>query len=302
LRDEDLERRVRLFCDVAKVNNSVLSLSELLELLPDRKTETELEHAIKANPNLDSEYEISSGFIVERSGVPAAEQVERARREKARSNLISGAGISQLLATNQLRMMGISGSTSYRSASRSEDLDFFSVTEKQGLWVFLTRALIISRAIRHMRRSAPDVCLSCTVDSEYAERFFAATNGALFARDALSMVVLAGRDYYRYLIRRGSWMSSIYPRLYSARAGNRAPAIPREPGPPTSSRIVNRFLYATVGMYIRAKSFLHNRRFLKQGRTDSVFKLLVGEDHCIYESARYTKMRTMYEPLGGPEP
>lgn len=77
LKDTDLEEKVRLYCGVAKVNEAVLSLSELLDLLPDHRTEKELESAIRSNQRLDSDYEVSSGYIVERSDVPASQQLLR---------------------------------------------------------------------------------------------------------------------------------------------------------------------------------------------------------------------------------
>lgn len=291
----DLEQKVRLFCSVAKANGSLLSLGELLELLPEQRTQTELELAIKSSPGLDSTYEVRSGFIVERSAGRPAETRDAAGRLKAKSNRLQAEGIAPLLNAPGARTIGISGSTSYGSASKSEDLDFFCVTDVDSLWIFLTRALVVSRAIKYLRRPAPEICLSCTIDTEYAERFFSTRNDPLFARDALSMIVLSGKDYYRHLIGKGLWMRSVYPLLYSTRLGDHRAAVSADSESSIGRRVLNRLLYATVGNYIRFKSFIHNREFLKRGQSDSVFKLLLGENHCIYESVRYTKIKRMYE-------
>jgi len=288
---------VRLYFGIAKVNDSLLSISDLLKLLPDQKTEVELELAIRSNPSLDSSYEVKSGFIIERSAPKSAEESGRAGRLRALSNVTHGKEIADMLLTGNVRMIGISGSTSYGSASRSNDVDYFSVTEKQRTWVFLTRALIVSRVARHLKRGAPEICLSCTVDTEYAERFFSERNSPLFARDALSTIVVHGREYYSHLLDVGRWISQIYPILYSTRVGKGASARVPVKEPSAWWVVLNKFLYVTVGTYIRAKSHLHNLEFLKRGQRDSVFKLLIGEDHCIYESTRYSKMRGMYETL-----
>ena len=294
----ELGARVRLYCDVAKANGSLLSLSDLLALLPDHRSEEELERAIRSHPELSASYELKSGFIIERSSSgPNAESRERVSRLRAMSNLMQAESVLPLLKSSEVLLLGISGSTSYKSASKSDDIDFFCVTKKGTLWIYLTRALILSRALRHLRKDAPDICLSCTMDAERADESFASSNDPLVARDALSMIIAVGRDFYRHLLRRGSWISEYYPKLYASRLGQEPSADGPTTGPPIAKRVLNGFLYRAVGTYIRAKSRVHNGRLARQGRYDSIFTLLIGEDQCVYESARYSKMRGMYNSL-----
>jgi hypothetical protein len=294
----ELIARVRLYCDVAKANGSLLSISELLSLLPEHGSEDELERAIRSNPDLNTAYELKSGFIVERSDLGSgAEARERASRLKARLNLAQAERIVPFLKSPQTLLIGVSGSTSYKSASKSDDVDFFCVTKKGTLWVFLTRALILSRVMRHLWAEAPDVCLSCTLDAENAERSFASSGDSLVARDALSMIVAFGKGYYEGLLRKGQWISDFYPKLYASRLGADSNSETRTVEPTLAQRVVNRFLYLTVGTYVKVKSRIHNGRLARQGRYDSVFTLLMGENRCVYESARYSKMRSMYGSL-----
>jgi hypothetical protein len=295
----ELVERVRLYCDIAKVNGSLLSLSELLAVLPEHRSEEELQWAIKSNPELDARYELRSGFIFERSNSGSfLESTEQQSRVRAKSNLKHALSVFPLLHSSEVLLLGIGGSTSYNSASKSKDIDFFCVTRKGTLWLFLARALILSRAYRYLRSDVPDVCLSCTLDSGFAEETFGSPRDSLFARDALSMIVVSGMGFYHRLLRKGSWISEVYPRLYATRQGNVEIIDHPRQEPTVAHKVANWFLYYIVGTYIRAKSRLLNARLARQGRYDSIFTLLIGEDRCIYESVRYSKMRRMYESLG----
>ena len=295
----ELVERVRLYCDIAKVNGSLLSLSELLAILPEHSSEEELQWAIRSNPELDAKYELRSGFIIERSNSGSVlESTEQESRMRARSNLLHALDVFPLLHSSEVLLLGVGGSTSYNSASKSRDIDFFCVTRKGTLWLFLTRALILSRAYRYLRSDVPDVCLSCTLDSGFAEETFGRPRDPLFARDALSMVIVSGKGFYHRLLKKGSWISDVYPKLYATRMGKVEPAEPPRREPTIAHRILNTFLYYLAGTYIRVKSRRLNTRLARQGRYDSLFTLLIGEDRCIYESVRYTKMRRMYESLG----
>lgn len=294
----ELVARVRLYCDIAKANGSLLSLSELLALLPEHSSEDELQRAIISDPQLDATYVLRSGFLVERTySGSAPESVEGASRLRARSNLLHALRVFPLLHSSEVLLLGIGGSTSYNSASKSKDIDIFCVTRKSTLWLFLTRALILSRAFRHLKRGAPDVCLSCTMDSDFAEESFAGSYDPLFARDALSMIVVAGKGFYHRLLIRGSWISKVYPKLYASRLGDDKVINPPRSEPTVVDKVANKFLYCTAGTYIRTKSWLYNARLARQGRYDSIFTLLIGEDRCVYESVRYSKMRKMYGSL-----
>jgi hypothetical protein len=295
---QELEAKVRLYFDVAKANGSLLLLSELLALVPEHESEEQLERAIRSTPELASRYTLESGFIVERPNSDSEKAAaERSSRTRAHSNLAYAERIIPLLNRPSLLLLGISGSTSYRSASKSRDLDMFCVTPNGMLWLFLTRALIVTRVLQALKIDAPPVCLSCIMDAKAAETSFASANDSLFARDALSMIVAVGEDYYQGLLAKGSWISGFYPKIYSQklRAGHPAP----RPSPEASaaSRVLNKLLYYIVGTYVRVKSWRLNRQLAKRGRNDSTFNLLIGEDRCLYESTRYVRMRRMYRLL-----
>ena len=92
-------------------------------------------------------------------------------------------------------------------------------------------------------------------------------------------------------------MSRYFPMLYE----QRVQAVEQEIGPPIKTsllaRIENLFVYFITGRYIRLKSHLLNRRYAKEKKWNSLFRVRIGPDHCIYESERYLHLRQMYLAL-----
>jgi len=292
--------RISLFFGVAKAQGSLVSVQELLELLPERASERDLVEAITSTPSLSSRFELRSGYITERSGESEADSIlnnEARSRLAARTNMRFAALFVPFLRFSRFEMVAVSGSTSYRSASRSRDLDLFCVAPSGRMWLSLTLGLIVARVFRLRRREAPRVCLSCVMDEDFALRLFASQQGPLFARDALETKVMMGHRTYQSLLDRAPWISDLYPSAYAA-TKRPTPDSPRRSARPSAfGGVVNRFLYFTVGTYIKIKSALLNRRLTALGQTDGVFAIRSAEDHLIYESQRYANLRREYSAV-----
>jgi hypothetical protein len=147
------------------------------------------------------------------------------------------------------------------------------------------------------------------MDEDFAFKFFRKEQGPLFARDALQTVVLTGDPTYRRLLREAGWISALYPRAYSSKKGSRTDpqGPPRKTG--AVARMVERVLHFVVGGYLRGKARMLNQRLSKSGQFDSIFVVRSGQDHLMYESERYLRIRRMYSssisrggsrPAGGP--
>lgn len=282
---------------MAKEHGSLVSLKDLLPLLPEKATEEELAEAISATPELSARFELRSGCVTERSdNVPDGQALisEVRNRRYARANLWWAGRFVLRLRSTSFSMVAASGSTSYRSASRSRDLDLFCVAPAGRLWTSLTRGLILARAFRAFCPKSPEICFSCVMDEKYALALFREEQGPLFARDALETIVLRGEPTYTKLLGEAEWISTLYPNAYSARAGGSAsaPASGREPS--GFSRAAEAFLFAIVGGYLRAKARMLNARLSKFGQLDSVFTVRYGRGHLIYESRRYSKLKQRY--------
>jgi hypothetical protein len=192
--------------------------------------------------------------------------------------------------------LSVAGSTSYKATSENDDIDIFCVTEKDSLWIYLTKALLLARVLKLVRPRSPRFCFSCVLDEEYARRLFASPSDALFARDALTAQVLQGSFFYDRLLRKGQWLSDYFPKLHRLRKAQQGETLEEMEvtRPAVARKALNHFLFLTVGSYVRLKSILLNRKLRKTRRPDSLFMVISGRDHCIFESQSYQQLRRMY--------
>jgi len=178
-----------------------------------------------------------------------------------------------------------------------DDVDVFCVTQSGKLWFFVTKALIIGRVSEALHRSSPPICLSCIMDLDFAEVSFSKDNGALFARDALVAKVVRGGPSYTALLRSANWMKQYFPKLYSYRTENGEGESHAPSGRSAWTFAANRFLFHTIGFYVRAKARFHNHILSKSGKAMSSFRAKAGVDHLIYESTKYQKLRDVYSEI-----
>lgn len=293
LTDEGAER-ISLFFQVAKKHGSLLTVQEISRLLPDVASEREVAEAISTDPALSSRFELKAGYLTERFSGPGStgEEEEAKNRRAASANMRDAARFVSKLGPSAFVMVAVSGSTAYGSASHSKDVDFFCVAPSGRMWLSLTLGLITARIFRVASPGSSQVCLSCTMDENFAHFLFASAEDPLFARDALESKVLTGSTVYRALMANADWMSGYYPSAYKSVGAH---ASTRTPGRPSSfDRVLNRALFLTVGSLIRLKSSLLNRRLRATGRWGDVFMVRCGEDHLVYESNRYSTLRRQY--------
>jgi len=287
------------YCKIAKANSSMLTVGELLQLTTADATEEDLLGAWDGNATLSSMYLVESGYIVEKGegGKASAAEVyvEERNRARARMNISAAKELARICADDRVKLLAVSGGNSYKSARDGDDIDFFCVTTKNSLWLFMLKSLLLARLYQLTRRSAP-FCFSYVMDEDSALREFGEPGDELFARDALAAEVLVGRSFYRSLLLEATWMRRFFPRMYhrslSTAQGRRDR--PERRG----SHTLNTFLYYTVGGYVRMKAYLLNRRYRSRGSVSSVFRVRIGSDHCVYESNRYQRLRDMYTKSG----
>ena len=252
--------------------------------------------AVASDPLLSSRFELKGDYLAERRASSEGYDVEAESHSRMRAvfNMEYAARFARLLRPARFRMVAVSGSTSYGSASRSKDLDLFCVAPAGALWRSLTWGLIMARASGIFSPRSPSVCFSCIMDERYARSTFSKAQGPLFARDALETKVLMGHDFHRFLMKTARWISSFYPVAYG-RSGSSGDELPPEDRPSALERVLNLFMFATAGRYLALKSSLLNRKLMATGRSWDVFDVRCDEDHLIYESRRYVSMRRRYE-------
>lgn len=280
--------------EAARIHDSPLELADIAELLPHETTTEELLGIVSRIPGVDSSHDLRGDFVfLTVSGLAAEDLLER--RRTSESNITTARWLAdKLRASREPLAMAVSGSTSYRSATKGDDVDLFCVTRPGTMWIFLAKSLIFTRMSRLFSKSHAPICLSCVVDEEYATSLFEENQGALFARDALAAEVVLGDNEYSRLLGSAGWICNFFPRLYSSKLSSLSRPSETKSPVPFFVRIKNDFLYVILGTYIRAKARFHNHLLWRSGKSSSRFHAKVGRDHLIYESAKYLKLKETY--------
>ncbi len=300
---EHLIYEISFLSGIAKVNGSLISLKDLVALTRTNLSEEQIRSWWAIIPELAGYYELKNGLIIERdtdySGtVPSSADREQEKRARAESYARYAREFAAFCTGKETKLIAISGSTSYHASSEADDLDIFCVTEPDHLWLFLTKSLLLARFLQVFRRSEPRICFSYAVDQNFVMNEFLPARDPLFARDALTTIVVHGQEFYEELLKNSSWISNYFPRLYQQRTNAMHVEVAREkvacaPG----RRFLNILLQVLVGNYVFFKSAMLNRKLTKQGKFSSLFTARIGPDHCIFESVRYSKLRAMYLKL-----
>ncbi len=293
--------RVELLLAIARAKGSLLSAKDIDELTGLLPTGADLGSIWNQIPSLDSRYEVKGGLLVERrvsnnQTSSGAIEDQKWRRARAERYIEYAREFSFLSGKKWIRVLSVAGSASYKATSQNDDIDIFCVTEKDSLWIYLTKALLLARIFKLVRPGSPRFCFSCVLDEDYARRLFASPNDALFARDALTAQVLRGSLFYDGLLGRGQWLSDYFPKLHGLRRAQHIGTFEdtNVTRPTVARKALNYFLFLTVGYYVRLKSILLNHKLKRTGRLDSVFRVISSPDHCIFESQSYQELRRIY--------
>ncbi|MDA4126780.1 MAG: hypothetical protein OK452_06230 [Thaumarchaeota archaeon] len=295
--DESLATLVGVVLKVAQMHGSSVALSDLEQLLPTGTTSKDIADAFEILPALPGNYALKDGFLVPKASDHLPSNDFNLRQRHSIANIQVARWLSKAVGNKEALTIAVSGSTSYRAASPGDDVDLFCVTRPHTMWLFLAKALLLTRASRVLWKSRAPICLSCLMDEEYATRLFSKDRGALFARDALVAEVLFGGEQYASLLDSASWMKRYFPRLHDG-ASTLPGMQPNATAKASSwSRFANFFLFITVGSYIRAKARFHNHILAREGKGLSTFYARVGTDHLMYESAKYVRLKEIYDDI-----
>jgi len=302
LLDQTQKEDVLAYSKIAEASGGLLTLKDLLELLAIDATEEELEQGISSDESLSSKVFVESGLVLSRhpgsdrgSAREAAEEEDR-RRRRAMANVEAARAFARLLSKDTV-FVAVAGTNSYLSASVSDDIDFYCITKTDGMWAFMLKSLILSRVFSLLRRPTPPFDFSFVMDEERANDELSRPKGALYARDTLNARVISGSDAYRTILENASWMKSYFPSLYERRLAEvglgQGRSLPGKKG----SKIVNSWLFITLGSYVALRAWILNRKLAKQGKSDAIFKTWIGPGRLEYASRRYVELGKMYQGL-----
>ncbi len=168
------------------------------------------------------------------------------------------------------------------------------------MWLTFFKALLLARIFNikaAINGERTDFCLSYMQDKKSFEEEIIRRRNPMFAREFLSLFVIDGTDCYRELLERTSWMSDIFPKLYTLRmfdySKNETCGTEFRQGPQAHDSI-NLFVYVLLGSFLRLKAFLRNLRFRKQRKTKDVFEAKITQGSCVYTSERYRELERLY--------
>lgn len=300
--NEAQREAVLVYCKIAASSGALLSIEDLAELLTADASEGELEEAISSDQSLASQVYVESGLVAllspgsDRATARKAIDEGEKRRRRALSNIQAARVFSRLFSRGTM-FVAVAGTNSYLSALEGDDIDFYCITKTDGMWAFMLKALVLSRVISSVRRSTPPFCFSYVMDKRRAIDEPHGLMTAVHARDTLMAKTITGEPTYHAVLQRSSWMKSFFPSLYERRL--RETGSPQEPLPSLGkgSRVVNLWLFHTVGPYLALKAWLLNRRLAKNGDQDAVFKAWIEPGRLEYASRRYVELGKMYEAL-----
>jgi predicted nucleotidyltransferase len=211
--------------------------------------------------------------------------------------------IDELTRRNShVKLVGVCGSVAYGSATLSDDIDIFLVTDKHRLWPSFTKALLLARVFNIktlIKGGKADFCFSYVQDEEHLEEEIKHRQTPLFAREFLSIRVQAGVAYYTALLDKARWMCQVFPRLYVAKLIERGDNQPAHPDYESSRAkildAVDLFMYVIVRNYLALKAFSLNLKYRKQRRMKDTFEVIITKGSCVYNSARYRELENMYK-------
>ncbi|HUI01589.1 MAG TPA: hypothetical protein VLX56_08170 [Nitrososphaerales archaeon] len=294
---------VLFYCRTAAASGAALILRDLVELLPLDVTEGELEEAISKDDFLASRVLVESGLVLLKQPGSDQETVQKAldeaeeRRRRAIANVEAGMRFSRFFSEG-MAFVAIAGTNSYLSARPDDDIDYYVVTRTDGMWAFMLKALILSRIASKTDKPAHQpFCFSFVMDERRWREEFGRQRTALSARDTLTAKVFSGYDAYLSILENAPWMRSYFPKFYDRRLAEAEANAKANRSRRRGSRVVNEFLYLTLGSYVHLRAWVMNRRLAKAGKTDAVFKTWIGPDRLEYASRRYVELGKMYQAL-----
>jgi hypothetical protein len=302
LLDQAQKEKVLGYCKIAEVSGALLTLKDLVELLGIEASEEELEESISSDELLSSKVFVESGLVLlrhpgsDRVSAKEAAEKEDERRRRAVANLEAARGFARLLSKDTV-FVAVAGTNSYLSAAVNDDIDFYCITKTDGMWAFMLMSLFLSRVFSTVRRLTPQFDFSFVMDEKTAKEELSIPKGALYARDTLNAKVILGSNAYRTILENAGWMRSYFPTLYQRRLAEVGSEGGRNPPAKKGSRIVNTWLFHTLGSYVALRAWILNRKLAKEGRTDAIFKTWIGPGRLEYAARRYADLEKMYQGL-----
>jgi len=286
---------------IAADHGSSISSAELVLLLPQGAfaSSTELESFVACDPSLREELLVRDGQVtLKGSESLARERIQQVELSEERAQAAQAFSDRLVRTCPWIRIVAISGSTAYAGSRRRDDVDFYLVTRRKRLWITLLFALTSARFHRLRSSDSPQLCFNRILEENECLDAFRSDRDPLFAREALSLRILQGRDYYRELLSSAAWMEEVFPVLF--RQAIKTTTIPSRAESDDERRgwlIVNAIAFAALAPYLMVVGLWRNHRLLRAGRLDARFRTVMRPGFFAYESRKYDLLRDKYSKV-----
>ena len=287
------EERVASLLRVAENFDTGLSLGQLRKLLPRGSPESveEIGLWLGGRPDL-ARLDGGRAFSPGSPTTGADDRSLRAREYRLLAERLWNGPLS--FARELVRCVAISGSVAFGEPRAGDDLDLFVVTRSDSLWWFLARAYLALWLAR--RRSpqtiSPTVCLNYVLEDTVAATEYSRRHDLLFAREALSVNVLSGDDFYRGLVASSPWMAAELPHLYDVRSADPGCVEPRRA--PRLVRFLNSVAFPLLAAYLQLVGLARNSNARRQLRPDAEFRTHTARRRLAFASHRFEELRGLY--------
>ncbi len=283
--------RIIFFVSVAQSNNAAISLRDLLNLMPTDQVHSadQLEDIIREC--LGETLLVEGGYVVTRGAPELAETTRMTQLESAKKiqQVKSFVDSHHKLFADTL-VVAVSGSASYGSAKKGDDVDIFLITKNGALWSTLFKILLYIRVRRILRVDSENIsnlCFSVIFTKRGFEELLKSRCDPLSARELINLKPVKGGETLGWYLANTEWIKAYYPRFNSP---------PPRKQPPTafSGKQDDTPLSILLGAYLAIVAKFRNTLFRLQGREQDVFRVIRSRDKLVYESHRYVELRARY--------
>ncbi len=295
MRESDrTEGRIASLLAVARVLRTGIPMEEFLSLLPSDgpRSDADLRSWLAEHPGSAT---VTGGYVFSSGTKPDAAIVERRERESERRIRETERWFNHELRAfhGLLCFAAVTGSAAFGSANPEDDIDLFIVTRKGALWTFLLAVYILGR-LRNPK--GIPLCLNYVLDEASAPEEFHSHQHPVFAREALAMKPVFGRDFGSHLLAQAVWIQEYFPRAH-------LPAVAQSPqenrGGGLLPTLAGACIFPFLATYLQLMGLYRNHRYARRGVEEGVFRTEWGWRKLSYKSRKYDRLLSLYDPRTG---
>jgi hypothetical protein len=289
------ESRLRVLLQVAERHQAPMSLDQLVAHLPAGSAWT-VDRVVSWIDDHPDSGRVVAGHVMPRQGIPMPVLADRASRSASLYTEAEWAVAAPLRSAVRLtRCVGVSGSVAYGFAAPNDDLDFFVTARRGATWLFLLLTFAQYRLLRGRGATSHPShwCFNYVLDETEAVKEFARPGGLLLAREALTVRLLRGEEYYQSLLRGARWMEEELPQLYAQRRGPRTDPPISEPGVGLLARAANLIVFPFLAAYLQLTGLVENHR-LRREAPGRQFATTTTFRRFMLRSLRFTELDRIY--------